>query len=246
MAGGYATRLWPLTKHIPKALLPIAGKPIIDFILEQISLLPEVQDVIITTNRRFENHFTYWLRGARPLFQTPIRLFIEETWEEAQKPGAIGSLSCLIESDLLRDDDLLVIAGDNLFEFRLSDFTAFFKERGQPAVAFCDLEDKTLVRNKYGVGVLNQNGRLVGFEEKPENPQGTLAATGCYLFPAFVKPLFQSYLDKNNPDAPGHFIAWLCDRTNVHGFVFDEPWFDIGSLESYDLANEHYRDRIKI
>lgn len=248
LAGGYATRLWPLTKHIPKALLPVAGKPVIDFMIEQITQVREVDEIIVSTNASFENSFRYWLRGVPQQVKSILKIVIERTRREEEKLGAIAAIGYVIEKEGLTDDDLLILAGDNLFEFRLVTLVDFYEKYRKPVVAFCNLEsvdDK--VKGNYGVGVLDKNNRVVGFQEKPPEPRSALVATGCYLYPAFIVKLIQDYLkDKNNPDAPGYFMEWLHRRTDIYGFVFDEAWYDIGSLESYDQVNEHYKDKVKV
>jgi glucose-1-phosphate thymidylyltransferase len=248
LAGGYATRLWPLTKHIPKALLPIAGKPIIDFILEQMTQIAEIDRIIVSTNASFENHFRYWLRGISQQMRSTIKIVVEPTRREEEKLGAIGAIGYLIEQRNLVNDDLLIIAGDNLFEFRLVDLVDFYKQHNKkPVVAFCDLKSEDRVRGKYGVGLLDKDGKVIDFQEKSPRPKSTLASTGCYLYPVLVVDFMQNYLkDKNNPDAPGYFVDWLCHKTDVYAFIFDEAWYDIGSFEVYDQVNEDYKDRVKI
>lgn len=242
LSGGYATRLWPLTKHIPKALLPIAGKPICDFLIEKIVQIKEIESIIISTNATFENHFRYWSRGIKQ--SQKIKLVIEQTKCEEEKLGAIGAIKHVLEQENLTDD-LLIIAGDNIFDFQLTDFINFYKKHQKPVMAFCDLKNIEKVKGKYGVGVLSKNNKIIDFQEKPMEPLSTLTSTGCYLYPAYIRKLILDYLkDKNNSaDALGHFIKWLHQQTDVYGFVFDEVWFDIGSFESYDEANKYYKSK---
>ncbi|MCL0104457.1 nucleotidyltransferase family protein [Dehalococcoidia bacterium] len=247
LAAGYAKRLWPLTKHIPKALLPIAGKPIIDFIIEEMIKVREIDEVLISTNLTFENHFRYWLSGLPQELKAIIKMVVEPSTSEEDKLGAIGAIGYAIEQEGLAGKDLLIVAGDNLFEFRLADFVDFYQLHRRPIVAFCDLKDVDRVKGKYGVGILAENSKLIGFQEKPVAPKSTLASTGCYLYPAYVIEYIQDYLKgKNDPDAPGHFIEWLYRQTDVYGFVFGGAWYDIGSFESYDQANEHYKGRVRL
>ncbi|MBT9143779.1 MAG: UTP--glucose-1-phosphate uridylyltransferase [Dehalococcoidia bacterium] len=247
LSAGYAKRLWPLTRHMPKALLPIDGKPIIDFIIEETIQVRDIDRVIITTNLTFENHFRYWLRGLPQEVKSLIKIVVEPTTSEEDKLGAVGSIGYVIEQEDLVDDDLLIIAGDNLFEFQLADFIDFYKLHKRPVVAFRDLKDVNNVKGKYGVGILDGSNKVIGFQEKPTEPKSTLASTGCYLYPAYVPKHVRDYLKgKNDRDAPGHFIKWLCSQTDVYGFVFDEAWYDIGSFESYDRANEHYKGRVRL
>jgi glucose-1-phosphate thymidylyltransferase len=172
---------------------------------------------------------------------------VEPTHTEGNKLGAVGGIGYVIDQEGLVGDDLLIIAGDNLFEFRLLDFIEFYKLYTSPVLAFCNLKDVDKIKGRYGVGILDKSNKVMGFQEKPLQPKSTLASTCCYLFPAYVTKYVQDYLKaKNNPDAPGYFIEWLCRQLDVYGFVFDEAWYDIGSLELYDEANEHYKGRVRI
>lgn len=251
LAGGYAKRLWPLTKHIPKALLPIVGKPIIDFIIEKIFEVNknEIDGIIVSTNLCFQNHFVYWRRCFSQRTKINLKIVTEPTTTEEGKFGAIGALAYLVKEEKLASDDLLVIAGDNLFEFSLVDLVDFFKHRKQPVTAFRDLDTYDNVRGKYGVGILDENKKVTDFQEKPKEPLSTLASTGCYIFPSFSVRKINDYLEQgNNPDATGYFLNWLCKQTGVdlYGFVFKEQWCDIGSFESYDLINQDYKGKVKV
>jgi glucose-1-phosphate thymidylyltransferase len=237
MAGGYAKRMWPLTENQPKSLLPIAGKPMIDHILQKLSGIPRDGKIIISTNSKFGDVFSAWAR-KRP---DGYEVVTEPTRREEEKFGTVGAMNWLIKEKHL-DDDLLIIGGDNLFEMDLKDFLSFQRQKGGPSVALHDLKDPERVRKKLGVCVLNQEGRIVGFQEKPESPKSTLAATCIYYFPRPVLKHFQEYLsDNNNPDAPGFFVQWLSRKMPVFGFVFSEPWYDIGSFEVYEEVNRIYK-----
>lgn len=236
MAGGFAKRLWPMTKDKPKPLLPVGGKPIIEYIMGEIEKVPEVEKVFITTNSRFEEHFREWLRDFHTGKETELVIEPHET--EEKKFGAIGALKFLIEQKDIKDD-LLIVAGDNFFEFSLEDFVKFFRKKKAPVVAFYDLKDREAA-SKFGVADLNGKGKIVSFEEKPEKPKSTLVSTGCYLFPKNVLEKISEYLeDGNNRDAPGHFVKWLSGKTRVFGFTFEGKWFDIGSFESLKEADKY-------
>jgi glucose-1-phosphate thymidylyltransferase len=227
--------------------LPISGKPIIDFIIEEIIKVRDIDKVVISTNLTFENHFRYWSHGLPQDIKALIKIVVEPTNREEDKLGAIGTMGYAIEREGLAGNDLLIVAGDNLFEFRLADFIDFYKLHRRPVVAFCDLKDVDKVRGKYGVGILDGSNRVIGFQEKPVEPKSTLASTGCYLYPSSVIKYVQDYLKgKNNPDAPGHFIEWLYRQVDLYGFVFAGAWYDIGSFESYDQANRDYKDRVRL
>lgn len=236
LAGGYAKRMWPLTENQPKSLLPVGGKPMIEYILEKLRGVEHDGRIIISTNSRFGDVFHEWERSRPDGFE----IVVEPTLCEDEKFGTIGAINWLLNEREIRDD-VLIIAGDNLFEFPIQRLLDFQQEKKSPVVAFHDLKEPDRVRNKLGVCVLNGEQRVKEFQEKPENPKSTLAATCMYYFPKEVLSLFQKYLsDDNNPDAPGFFVKWLSEKMPVYGFVFEEDWYDIGSFEVYEEVNEKY------
>lgn len=230
LAGGYAKRLWPITHDRPKPLLPVAGKPILDWILER---LPPGRP-ILSANRRFAMQFEAWAQGR------PVDLVVEETRSEEEKLGAVGALAFLVER-LALNDELLVIGGDNLLELDFSAFVQAFQ--GRTLVALYDLGDPTLARGRYGVAEV-EGDRIARFQEKPAEPCSALASTACYLFPRRVLPLFREFLAQApaGHDAPGYFLAWLLEREPVQGFVFSSGWQDIGDRRSYIEANLRYTE----
>ncbi|MFO8034894.1 MAG: nucleotidyltransferase family protein [Candidatus Bipolaricaulota bacterium] len=231
LAGGYAKRLWPITLERPKPLLPVAGAPILDYIVRQ---LPEGPPPLLSINRRFSHQFDSWARAQG----RPLTLAVEETRSEEEKLGAVGALSRLIsEHDL--DDDLLVIGGDNLFSFDLQDFLTAFQ--GRPLIAVYDLGDPEVARHRYGVALVDGR-RIVGFQEKPDRPASALAATACYLFPRRVLPLIPVFITETDrgQDAPGYFLEWLRAREPMEAYRFSEGWFDIGGREAYIDANMQF------
>jgi glucose-1-phosphate thymidylyltransferase len=243
LAGGYARRMWPLTENQPKSLLPVADRPIIEHIIEKLEGLEEVEGIYISTNEKFEKHFSDWVKGLNTKKQ--VKLIIEPSACEEKKLGAVGGLKFLIEKEGIKDD-LLVVGGDNLFESDLNRFLGFYRDKETPAVAFHDIGDVEKIRGKFGVCVLNEKGRIMEFQEKPQEPRSTLAATCIYLFPSQALDMVSEYLaDRNNPDAPGFFINWLSQRQDVHGFVLPGRWFDIGSFEGLREADSHFRKPVK-
>ncbi len=230
LAGGYAKRLWPLTLNRPKPLLPVAGRPILDYLF---SGMPEGSVPVLSVNRRFADKFSAWLEGSGHRAE----LVVEETRSEEEKLGAVGALAYLVER-LGIDEDLLVVAGDNIFPFTLEEFAAAYS--GKPLVALFRLGDRRAAR-RYGVAEV-EGKRVTRFVEKPENPPSDLVSTACYLFPARVLPLFGEFLREaeKGKDAPGYFLQWLLSREEIEAFVFDGPWFDIGSREAYIRANLHF------
>ncbi len=227
LAGGFATRLWPLTLTRPKPLLPIAGKPLLDYILEQIP--PEYLPAILSINRRFLPAFSRWARGK------PVELLVEETRREEEKLGAVRALAQIVET-LGLGQDLLVLAGDNWLRL---DLRRFLEKAGdRPAVALFPLGNAEKAKGRYGVAIV-EGDLIASFQEKPEKPESDLASTACYFFPRDVLPLLWEFLDKTprKHDAPGYFLQWLLARRPIVGFTEVEEWLDVGDRASYVEAN---------
>lgn len=234
LAGGYAKRLWPLTLNKAKPLLEVGGKPIINYIIEKLEKNDEITEIIISTNAKFEPVFKEWVQKYG---FDKLKFVIEETHSENEKFGAIAGINFAIKLANI-DEDCIILAGDNLFSFDINDFIALFKEKSAPVLAVFDVKDKELAK-KYGIAALDDSNKVVGFEEKPENPKSTLASTGCYVFPKATLELFAEYLDQSDKkDAPGFFLQWLYKKQDVFAFKFSDYWFDIGSLEALDEARE--------
>ncbi|SMO78574.1 sugar phosphate nucleotidyltransferase [Halorubrum cibi] len=228
LAGGYATRLWPITKDRPKMFLPVGDRTVIDEIFADLEADDRVDEVFVSTNERFADTFDDYL--AESEFEKPT-LSIEETVEEDEKFGVVGALAQLVDREGV-DDDLLVVAGDNLISFDLAEFTDFFEEKGTPTLAAYDVGSMERAKS-YGLVDL-EGDRVVDFQEKPEDPKSTLVSIACYAFPAETLPDLSTYLENdNNPDEPGWFLQWLQSREPVHAFTFDGAWFDIGTADSY-------------
>jgi len=239
LCAGYAVRLYPLTLNTPKPLLKVAGKAIVEHIIENIQLLPEIEQIYIITNHRFYDQFRVWL--SLQSYKKEITLVDDETISNDDRLGAIGDLSFVIRKKNI-NDDLLVIAGDNLFGFPLRKYVDFFYHHKRSQVAFHDLKDREKVKKRFGVGILDKaSTKIINFEEKPEQPRSALAATACYLFSKEDIPLIQDLARQGQADAPGHLIKHLIDHSQAHGFVFDEHWFDIGSLEGLQEAERVYQ-----
>lgn len=237
LAAGYATRLRPLTNTWAKELLPVGGRPMLDWIVDAIGEVPEVDEIHVVTNSRKAPAFREWeLHAGRG-----VSIHDDGTTSNEDRLGAIGDLEFFLERTGV-DDDLLVIAGDNLFEFSLAAFAGSWRERaGSSAIAVRNVGSLELAA-RYGVIALDADGRIVEFVEKPERPASTLVATATYLYAREHVALVRGYLAEGNaPDQPGRFAAWLCGREPVYGWVFHEPWFDVGDLAQLLVADNHLR-----
>ena len=228
LAGGYATRLWPVTRNRPKMLLPVGDSTVIDRILYQLEEDDRVTDVFVSTNELFAEEFENHIDAIG--LEKPV-LSVESTEEEDEKFGVVGALAQLVEREGLGDDDLLVVAGDNLVGFNISEFIDYYEQYDDPTLAAYDVG--SLEKATSYAAIELEDEVVVDFEEKPENPKSTLVSIACYAFPS-ESILFDEYLEgDNNPDEPGWFIQWLVERGSVRAFSFDDAWYDIGEAENY-------------
>lgn len=228
LAGGYATRLWPITRNRPKMLLPVGEETIIDGILSDLEADDRISDVYISTNEYFADEFQAHIDESD--LEKP-QLSIEQTTNEDSKFGVVGALAQLIDREGI-EDDMLVVAGDNLIGFDIGEFASFFEETGTPCIAAYDVGSKERATS-YGVVDLDGT-EVVGFQEKPDNPKSTLCSIACYAFPSDTLPLFDEYLSEdNNPDEPGWLMQWLAERDAVNAFTFDSYWYDVGEADAY-------------
>ena len=227
LAGGYATRLWPITRHRPKMLLPVGDTTVIDRIFAELEDDERVDEVFVSTNEAFAEEFETYI--AESEFEK-LTLSVEDTSEEDEKFGVVGALGQLVDREGI-DDDLLVVAGDNLIGFDISAFIDFFEQKGATTLAAYDVGS---LEKATSYGVIDVEGdRVVALEEKPADPPSTLVSIACYAFPR-ESLRFEEYLaDGNNPDEPGWYIKWLVENDEVYAFPFDEAWYDIGTPESY-------------
>jgi len=236
LAGGYATRLHPITASRAKPLLPVVGRPIIDYILDH---YPFSDRPILSTNRCFASQFERWIADSG----REVELVVEKTACEAEKLGTIGAIHFLIQK-LEIEEDILVIGGDNIFEFSIESFLAAYRER--PLIALYDLKDLDRVRGRYGAAIV-EGEQIIDFQEKPQHPASTLVSTACYVYPQAILPLIGEFLreTESGKDAPGYFNAWLVKERGigVDAFTFDTGWYDIGDRVSYIEANQHYARR---
>jgi glucose-1-phosphate thymidylyltransferase len=231
LAAGYATRLRPLTDDFPKSLLPVGGRPLVDWIVDKIRDAG-IDDIHLVTNARFAPQFDEWAATSG------VTIHDDGTASNETRLGAIGDIRFV---DLR--DDLLVVAGDNLFDFSVGDFVAFWRAHGDSAVAVYDVGDRELVK-KYSVVELVED-RIVRFEEKPADPQSTLIATATYLFSSADVARVGEYLaDGNPPDQPGNYVGWLVRTSRIYGYPFAGEWYDIGDLGQLLEADNRLRERL--
>ena len=236
LAGGYATRLQPLTDDLSKCLLPVGGKPMVDWILERIRAVEEIDDVHVVTNSRFAQDFKHWA-----MLNDGVTVHDDGTSSNDDRLGAVGDIAFTLERAEI-DDDVLVVAGDNLFDYDLGGYVAFWRGKGvASAVAVHDVGDLGLA-SQYGIVEVAGDDRIVDFVEKPAEPPSTLAATATYIYHREHVPLVGQYLaDGNAPDQSGSFIEWLQSREPVYAYRFSGSWLDIGDREQLLAADNLLR-----
>lgn len=241
-AAGYATRLYPLTKDRPKALLEVAGKPMMGWIIDKVDPIREIDHVYVVTNDKFAGHFQAYFKSAE--YDTPITVISDGTKSEEDRLGAVGDIIFAIDK-LKIDDDLLILAGDNLFEFPVTRLLELFNKRRSHIVGARDLKDRELAK-RFGILAVNHEGRVVEFVEKPQEPKSTLAATFTYIFPGEKLHMLKKFIaeETGSKDRSGDYLAWLHKRERLDALVFDEPWFDIGSFDQLEEANRFYKDKM--
>jgi glucose-1-phosphate thymidylyltransferase len=237
LAAGYATRMHPLTRDFPKPLLEVAGAPILSHILARVLALDGLSEVVVIANERFADPFDRWAGDLET--PVPVRVLNDGSTCDEDKLGAIGDLAFAVEQVPPAGEDWLVAAGDNLLGFDLRVLQRLQARHGETLLAVREVEREG--PSRYNEVVRDERGRVIRFREKPADPQSGLAAIALYFFPPEVAELLPRYLaEGGNPDAPGHFIAWLVGRVPVRGADLPGDWFDIGSLEGLAHAREHY------
>ncbi len=239
LAGGFATRLWPLTEKRAKPLIPLAGKPLLSWMVER---LPKGLPILISTNAVFANDFEQWKKNFP---ERDIEIFIEDSRQEGEKTGALAAVSlCITEKNI--SDDILLLAGDNVFCFSFEDFLGMFSEKSSlPLLAAYDMGSREEAK-KFGVVVPGNGGTVQGFEEKPENPSSSLVSTGAYVFPKNLLSCITTYSQTHADDLGGIFEYFLQKGVEVRYFSFPEPWYDVGSFPAFLQAHSEILQNTQI
>ena len=235
LAAGYATRLYPLTEHFPKPLLEVQGKTILDWLLEDIDKSGVVDQYVVISNHKFAHHFQAWADQHR----LPITVLDDGTESNETRLGAVRDVQFAIDA-LALHDDLLVIAGDNLLDFSLTDFIAY-QRRKQTSCVMRYYEPSTEKLRKTGVAVVDEDDRILSMEEKPAEPKSHWCTPPFYIYKASDVGLVKVGIDSGcGVDAPGSFIAWLSSVTPVHAYEMPGKRYDIGNLQSYEEVKQNY------
>lgn len=240
LAAGYATRLYPLTQNFPKPLLEIAGKSILDRLLEDIDLIPEINEHIIISNARYYEHFVAW--KEKSTLKNPITIINDGSVSNETRLGAVRDIQFAIESCNI-DDDILVIAGDNVIDFSFSTLVDLFKEKNS-AVIMCNYEEDIDTLRRSGVMVPDKDFKVISMEEKPQDPKSNWCVAPFYIYKKNELNLIKKGIDEGcGTDAPGSFVCWLCTQTDVYALRSDGMRYDIGTLESYEHVKKIFKEK---
>ena len=244
LAAGYATRLYPLTLNKAKPLLVVGGKPIIEWLVNNLGGIQGLETIYVVTNDKFTADFQAWSQAYQkrhPEFK--FKVINDGSTSDGDKLGAIGDINFVVTHENLSRSGLLIAAGDNLFTNSLTDFVAYARNT-DVTVAVHDVGDTEAIK-KYGNVAVDADGVITQFEEKPQKPQGTLAAIALYYYSPAVLLLLRTYLAAgNNADQPGRFVQWLYTRKPVKTFEIKGQWLDIGSKETLENADRILASRV--
>jgi glucose-1-phosphate thymidylyltransferase len=242
LGAGYATRLYPLTLNQPKPLLAVAGKPMIEHVLDNLAPIEEIDHVYVVTNAKFAGHFQSWAddyRARHP--RADFTVVNDQSTDDSNKLGAIGDLHLVLTREQI-EDDIVVVAGDNLFSHGLSAFGEFCREKNAPVLAVYDVGDLEEIK-KYNAIEVDAGGRITFFEEKPKEPKSTLTGIALYYYPAASLALIRQYMaEGNNPDQPGRLVQWMYQRTPFFTWKVPGLWYDVGSKETLEEANRIFSE----
>ena len=238
LAAGYATRLYPLTENRPKPLLPVNGKTILDWLLEDLAGLPQIDGTVVISNHRFAEQFEQWAKTC----SAPVIVLDDGTVSNETRLGAVRDIAFAVDR-LDLSDDILVAAGDNLLDFSLAGFLAFAREKKSSCV-MCYREEEKKKLQKTGVAVIDETGRILSMEEKPKEPKSSWCIPPFYFYRKEDVPLIREGIASGcGVDAPGSFLSWLCRKTAVHAWEMPGRRFDIGDLAGYEYVQNVFHGR---
>lgn len=242
LGAGYATRLYPLTLNQPKPLLPVAGKPMMEHVLDNLMPIDEIDEIFVVTNAKFADHFQKWADAYKTGNKTrPIRIVNDRSTDDSNKLGAIGDMKLVISSADVADD-IIVVGGDNLFSQSLAAFGDFCCERKAPVLGVYDVGNLEEIK-KYNAIEIDAEDRITFFEEKPAQPKSTLTGIALYYYPSNSLPLIDQYIaEGNNPDQPGRLVQWMYTRTAFYVWRVPGIWFDVGAKETLEEANRIFAE----
>ncbi|MBR5023308.1 MAG: nucleotidyltransferase family protein [Oscillospiraceae bacterium] len=236
LAAGYATRLYPLTENFPKPLLDVGGKTILDWLVDDIHTAGLVDEFVVISNHKFAHHFDKWAATK----SMKVTVVDDGTDSNETRLGAVKDIQFAIDQ-LDLDDDMLVIAGDNVLDFSLTKFISYAKEKNTSCIMrYYEPQEKKLV--KCGVVEIDENDRIVSMEEKPAEPKSHWCCPPFYYYTRKDAKLVAKGIEAGcGTDAPGSYIAWLCTQTPVFAMEMPGRRFDVGNLDSYNKIKNEYK-----
>ena len=241
LAAGYATRLYPLTLNQPKPLLAVAGKPMMEHVLDNVADIRDIDQAYVVTNAKFASHFEDWASGYRPDLHFRFTIVNDGSTDDSNKLGAIGDMH-LVLTKFAIEDDVIVIGGDNLFSEDLSGFGDYCRQKNAPVTGVYDVGDLEQIK-KYNAIEIDADGRIIYFEEKPKEPKSTLTGIALYYYPKWTLPLIHQYIaEGNNPDQPGRLVQWLYPRVPFYVWKVPGLWYDVGSIQTLEEANRVFSE----
>lgn len=239
LAAGYATRLYPLTENFPKSLLEVNGMTILDYLLRDIDKIDDIDGHVIVSNHKFFEHFKKWAEEHTEI-KKPIEVIDDGSMSNESRLGAVKDIQFAIDSCGLENDDLMVIAGDNLLDFSLKSLVDFAKEKNASAV-MCSYEEDIHELRRCGVMVPDENMKILSMEEKPHDPKSNWCVGPFYVYRKEDTPLIAKGIKEGcETDAPGSLVCYLCENTDVYGYEMPGKRYDIGDLESYEYVKSVY------
>ena len=241
LAAGYSKRLGELTENMPKALLPLANKPMFNYFVEKLEKITQLHDVFLVTNNKYHQNFLNWKTTYSGRLN--IQILNDKTNNNEERLGAIGDILLTLETFQIYNDDILVAATDNYFEFEITDMVEYFYQTKKNVVLAKKYENREELK-RLGVANLDENGKIILMEEKPAEPKSDIAIFATYLYQKNVLPLFKTYKQEgNNMDAPGNFVSWLYKKQDVLGYVYHDDIYDIGTPEAYFYVDNKVKEK---
>lgn len=242
LAAGYATRLYPLTENFPKPLLKVNDKPIIEWLMDDVS--NQIDEFIIVTNHKFSSIFDAWAKERMDKTKEKITIVDDGTMDNEHRLGAVKDLELAL-NNCEKDDSYLVMAGDNLLDFDLSSFIEFSLKKDTSCV-MCHEENDLKKKQKTAIITVDEDNKILTYEEKPKEPKGNLAVPPFYVYRnEDIIRIEEALSDGCGYDAPGSFAAWLSHQTSMHAYKMPGKRYDIGDIASYESVKELFSAKCK-
>lgn len=230
LCAGFGKRLYPLTENKAKSLLEIQdGKPLINYIVEKVNRVKEIDEIHIITNNRFYNDFEKWSQDLN----NPKKIILcnDKANDANERLGAVGDIMYAINMGNI-DDDILIIAGDNLFDYSLRELVRYYHDKKAPVVASERIFDNEILK-RTGIVEINENNKVISFKEKPAKPKSNIVAFATYIFPKETIPYLKAFLEEGNrTHSPGYFIEYLYKLTSTYSYFYNGKCYSIATPEA--------------